>query len=195
MGDPVTAAIAIGASSAMTARSQIAAGKAQQNASNFNALVDERNADIAEQNKVLANINAGLQKKEFSKQFGRAMASTQQAYRYNGVVASSGTPALIALEMAQEADDQVALIEYEGRLKEQGFSEEATELRAGAAARRASGAAAAKAGRQAAMGTLLKAGATIGQMDFGSSAPVSGDATRVGAGTGGMGPSWSGPRR
>lgn len=166
MGDPVTAAIAIGASGVMTARNQIAAGKSRQNAANFNALVDERNADIADQNKILAGINTGLQKKMFAKEFGRAMASTQQAYRYNGVVASSGTPALIALEMAQEADDQVALIEYEGRLKQQGFSEEATELRAGAAARRAEGAAAAKAGRQAAYGSLLQSAATIGQMNF-----------------------------
>ena len=169
MGDPVTAAIAIGASGVMTARGQIAAGKAAQNAANFNALVDERNADIADQNKILAGINTGLQKKSFAKEFGRAMASTQQAYRYNGVVASSGTPALIALEMAKDADDQVAMIEYEGRLKEQGFTEQATEMRFGAQARRAEGAAAAKAGRQAAAASLLKTAATIGQMDFSKS--------------------------
>jgi len=166
MGDPVTAAIAIGASSVMTARSQIAAGKAQQNAANFNALVDERNADIADQNKVLAGINTGLQKKAFAKEFSRSMATTKQAYRHSGFVASGGTPALVALEMASEADERMAEIEYQGRLKQQGFSEEAIEMRMSAGARRAEGAAAAKAGRQAAYGSLLQGASTIGQMNF-----------------------------
>ena len=187
MGDPVTAAIAIGASGVMTARGQIASGKAIQNANNFNAFVDERNADIADQNKVLSGINTGLQKKAFSKEFGRAMPSTQQAFRYNGVVASTGTPAMIAMQMAQDADDEVALIEYEGRLRQQGFEEEAVELRAGARARRAEGAAAAKAGRQAAYGSLLKTAATIGQMDFPGSKTETTTQTTGGSTFGGVG--------
>ena len=168
MGDPVTTALVIG-SGVMTARGQIAAGKAQQNAANFNAQVSERNADIADQKAVVSNINTGLQKKQFAKEFGRAQARTQQAYRYNGFVASSGTPALVALEQAAEADEQLALMEYEGKLREQGFQEEAAEFRMTAGMQRASGAAAAKTARQQAFGTLLQTGAMVGGMKGSSS--------------------------
>lgn len=195
MGDPVTTALIVG-SGVMTARGQIAAGKARQNAANFNAQVSERNADIAEQKAVVSNINTGLQKKQFAKEFGRAQARTQQAYRYNGFVATGGTPALVALEQAAEADEQLAMLEYEGKLKEQGFQEEAAEFRMTAGMQRAEGAAAAKMGRQQAFGTLLQTGATVGMMSAKPSSGLGGgDATKVDAGTGGMGPSWSGPQR
>ena len=163
MGDPVTTSLIIG-SGVMTARGQIAAGKARQNAANFNAQVSERNAKIAEQKAVVSNINTGLQKKQFAKEFGRAQARTQQAYRYNGFVATGGTPALVALEQAAEADEQLAMLEYEGKLKEQGFQEEAAEFRMTAGMQRAEGSVAAKMGRQQAFGTLLQTGATVGMM-------------------------------
>jgi len=188
MGDPVTTAIVIGAGT-MQARSQIAAGKAQQNAANFNALVNERNAEIAEQQGEQIKLRSEQDILTFSKNFNRLQATTQQAFRYNGFQASSGTAMLVAMENAKEADKEIAMQRYNALVGQREASESALEQRMRADLQRSQGAAAAKAGRQAAIGTLLQTGANVAAMNkiAPSSSPSTTTSSAPFGGTGGYG--------
>lgn len=160
MGDPVTTALVIG-SGVMSARAQIAAGKAQQNAANFNAQVSERNAKISEQEGEQIRLRSEEDILAFSKNFNKLQAATQQAFRYNGFQASSGTALLVAMENAKEADKEIARQRYNALVGQREASESAVEQRMRADLQRSQGAAVAKAGRQAAAGTLLQTAAKV----------------------------------
>lgn len=160
MGDPVTmAAVAVGGS-LLSARATLQAGKAQQNAANFNALVSERNAMKAEQEGEQIRLKSEQDILAFSRNFNRLQASTQQSFRYNGFVATSGTPLRVALENAQQADEEIAARRYNAEVAQLQASESALEQRMAADLERMTGAAAAKAARTQAMGTLLQGAAS-----------------------------------
>lgn len=130
MGDPVTIAIAAAAgSSLLSAKSALESGKAQQRANEFNAQVQERNAKVAEQQAEQLRISSELQIQDFSKSFSRLQASTMQAFRYNGFVATGGTPLRVALENAREADSEIAMRRYNASVGQQQALESAAESR------------------------------------------------------------------
>lgn len=156
MGDPVTIAIAATAgSSLLSAKAALESGKAQQRANEFNAQVQERNAKVAEQQAEQLRISSELQIQDFSKSFSRLQSSTMQAFRYNGFVATGGTPLRVALENAREADAEIAARRYNATVGQQQALESATESRMQASLNRMYGQQARQASYYQAAGSLL----------------------------------------
>lgn len=154
MGDPVTIGLIV-ASTAASAKASLDAGKAQQNAANFNAEVSERNAKAAEEQADVIKRNSELDIQKFSKDFGRLQASTQQAFRYNGFVATGGTPLKVARENAMEADQEIATRRYNAEVGQREQRESAVESRMQASLSRVTGDQARKASYYQAAGSLL----------------------------------------
>lgn len=124
--------IAIGAtvgSSLLSAKAALESGKAQQRANEFNAQVQERNAKVAEQEAEQLKTASELQIQDFSESFDKLQASTMQAFRYNGFVATGGTPLRVALENARQADEEIAMRRYNAAIGQQQALESATQSR------------------------------------------------------------------
>jgi hypothetical protein len=155
MGDPVTIAIAAAAgSSLLSAKAALESGKAQQRANEFNAQVQERNAKVAEQEAELLRKKSELDIQRFAQDFDRLQASTQQAFRYNGFVATGGTPLKVAMENARQADEEIAMRRYNAAIGQQQALESATEARMQADLNRLYG-------RQARTASYYQAGSTL----------------------------------
>jgi hypothetical protein len=155
MGDPVTIAIAAAAgSSLLSAKAALESGKAQQRANEFNAQVQERNAKVAEQEAEQLRIGSELQIQDFAKSFDRLQASTQQAFRYNGFVATGGTPLRVAMENARQADEEIAMRRYNAAIGQQQALESASQSRMQADLNRLYG-------RQARQASYYQAGSTL----------------------------------
>jgi len=155
MGDPVTIAIAAAAgSSLLLAKAALESGKAQQRANEFNAQVQERNAKVAEQEAEQLRIGSELQIQDFAKSFDRLQASTQQAFRYNGFVATGGTPLRVAMENARQADEEIAMRRYNAAIGQQQALESASQSRMQADLNRLYG-------RQARQASYYQAGSTL----------------------------------
>jgi len=165
MADPVTLAIGAAAGSALlSAKAALDAGKAQQRASEFNAAVNERNAQIAEQEGEQLKLASELQIRDFSKSFDRLQASTMQAFRYNGFVATGGTPLRVALENAKQADEEIAMRRFQASIGQQQAAESATAERMQAGLNRMYGQQARKASYYQAGSSLLSGASRAGQI-------------------------------
>ena len=156
MADPITIAVAATAgSSLLSAKAALESGKAQQRANEFNAQVQERNAQVAEQEAEQLRMSSELQIQDFSKSFDRLQASTMQAFRYNGFVATGGTPLRVAMENAQQADEEIAMRRYNAAIGQQQALESATQSRMQANLNRLYGSQARQASYYQAGSTLL----------------------------------------
>jgi hypothetical protein len=107
---------------------ELSAGKQQQAAYNYNSDINERNAQVAEQQAEQLVFQEEQNIVDFRKQFDDLQAATSQAFRYNGWIANEGTPLKVALANAQEADEEIATRRYNAKvgraeLKEQGTQE------------------------------------------------------------------------
>lgn len=154
MGAPVAIA-AVAASSLLSAKSALESGKAQQRANEFNAQVQERNAKVSEQQAELIRQKSELDIQRFQSNFDRLQATTQQAFRYNGFVATGGTPLKVAMENAREADEEIAARRYNASVGQQQALESATESRMQADLNRLYGRQARTASYYQAAGSLL----------------------------------------
>lgn len=166
MADPVTA-VAMAAqagSSLLSARSAIAEGTAARTAGEFNAQMSERSAKIAEQQAEQIKRASEFDIARFREDFSDIQASTGTAFRYNGFIATSGTPLQVLLDNAQEADEEIALRRYNASIDQQAALESATEQRLAARLERMRGAQAQRAGYFRAASSLLSAGSKIAQM-------------------------------
>jgi len=161
---PIAAGAVIGAS-LLSARASLQSGKAQQNAQEYNAQVQERNAVIAERESKQIEIQSERDIARFQDSFGRLQASTMQGFRYNGFVATSGTPLRVALENAQQADEEIAARRYNAAVGQQQTLESATEARMQADLNRMYGAQARSASIYQA-GSSLLSGASRGAMIY-----------------------------
>ena len=153
---------ALAGSTLLQAQGQVAAGKAQYNAARFNAQVAERNAKLAEQQAEQIRIRSSYERNQFRKQFDFLRSSQGNALRYNGFEASSGTGLQVQLEMAKEADAEIAVARYNANIEKQRALNQAQGLRSQAGAELAMGRYQRSAGRYAAMGTLLSGAASMG---------------------------------
>ncbi len=126
--ETILIASAVG-SSVMGAASSLAAGQAQANAQKFNAQVQERNAKIAEQEGEVMARNEAAKATQFQEDIENFLGAQAQAFRYNGVVASSGTPLRVRMESANEADEELSLREYNVAVGKTQAQESATQAR------------------------------------------------------------------
>lgn len=117
------------ASAAVSAVGAMQQGRAQARAYNYNAQINERNALVAEQEGeqlILENEDAIVR---FKRDFAKLQAATQQAQRYNGWIASGGTPLKVALANAAEADEEIAVRRYNAKVGKQQKEESALQQR------------------------------------------------------------------
>ena len=122
----IEAAVASTVVSTITAaNSARAIGRSQQVANNYNAAVAERNAKVNEQDAVQLKIANELEIAKFQKELRSLQDATNQAFRFNGFVAESGTPLKVALASAKEADEEIAIRRYNAEIGEQRLKESA----------------------------------------------------------------------
>ena len=163
MADPVTATIVAGAS-LLSASSAVQQGAAAKAAGQFNANMAERNAKVAEQQAEMIKRSSEFDINRFREDFSNIQASTGTAFRYNGFIATGGTPLQILLDNAQEADEEIALRRYNASIGEQQALESAAEQRLQGRLERMRGASAQRAGYFQAASSLLRGGTQISQM-------------------------------
>lgn len=116
-------------SSVASAAGQAAAGRAQAQAHEYNAQVNERNAKVAEQEGKVLVRNEEVRILEFEEDIQDLLDAQAQAFRYNGVVASSGTALKVRMESAAEADEEIAMRRYNAAVGKTQAEESATQQR------------------------------------------------------------------
>lgn len=163
MADPVTATLVAG-TSLLSARGALAQGAAANAASQFNANMAERNAQVAEQQAEMIKRSSEFDINRFRDNFSDLQATSAQAFRYNGFVATGGTPLQVLLDNAREADEEIALRRYNASIGEQQALESATEQRLQGRLDRMMGRSAQRASYYQAAGSLLRGGAQIAGM-------------------------------
>lgn len=157
--------IASGASAAsglMQAGTSMKGGRANNQVAQFNAAVMRRNARAHErqaENEILFSKIRAQAQGEAALGF---IASQQQQYRARGVASGTGTPYMVALEMANRADEEIQNGLFNSRVQAAIFREQATNARVNAAVVAAGGQVQEAAGRTRAMTSLLDTGFRIG---------------------------------
>lgn len=126
--DPIKIALSV-ASTAASAMSSVAQGNAQAAAFNYNAQVNERNAVAADNASDQLYHTEKVKIEKFKNDFERLQAATNQGFRYNGWIAEGGTPLLVALANASEADDEIAIRDFNARVGKQELEEEGVQQR------------------------------------------------------------------
>ena len=143
------------AGTALTVSSQLAAGRAAQKVANFNASVNERNAQKAEiqAENIARTTEFGIQRSR--KKFQQLNDRTQMAVRGNGWLASTGTPLEILLQNAMNFEEDISAQRLQSETKRLEQFEVATNQRLQGQLQRMQGKAAREVSKTAAMGTLL----------------------------------------
>ena len=91
MADPITATLVAG-TSLLSASAAVQQGAAARAAGQFNANMAERNAQVAEQQAEQIKRSSEFDINRFRDNFADLQATAAQAFRYNGFVATGGTP-------------------------------------------------------------------------------------------------------
>jgi len=163
MADPVTVALVAG-SSLLSARSAVQQGAAASAAGRFNASMSERNARVAEQQAEQIKRSSEFDINRFRDNFSELQATSEQAFRYNGFVATGGTPLQVLLDNAREADEEIAMRRYNAAIGQQQALESAAEQRLQGRLQRMQGESARRASYYQAAGSLLGGAAQIKSM-------------------------------
>ena len=151
--DPIKVALSV-ASTAASAATAVAQGRQQEAVYDYNAKINERNAQVADVAAEQLYQTERLKIQKFRKEFGKLQAATKQGFRYNGWIADGGTPLLVALANAQEADEEIAIRDYNARVGRQELKEEGVALRMEAELNRMYG-------DQARMAGVMRAGQSL----------------------------------
>jgi hypothetical protein len=156
------AAIASIAGTGISAIGAMQQGAAAESAASYNAQVAENNRIIAEQNAEYA-VRAGQAKAEQESLKGRAALGKIRA-RQGASGVTVGSPSFVDVEEgAREANVlDVANVIQNAQLEAYGYKSKATNYGAEAELSRMKGAAAGKAGKVSALGTLLSGAGSIG---------------------------------
>ena len=105
-----------------------AAGRAAMQTAEYNAAIRRRNERVAKQEADLRERVGDREALRFRKQFSKLQARTGTAYRKGGVAASTGTPLIVMMDNANEAEEEVQLLGLQartdaGRMREQGVNQ------------------------------------------------------------------------
>ena len=106
-----------------------AAADAQAAAGRYNKAVADRNAAVLDQKAQQEIFRTGQEIVRFREQFSDLQAQTGSAFRYNNVVASSGTALDVLLENAQQADADVEMMRYNGAARASDLEQEGVNQR------------------------------------------------------------------
>ena len=146
------------AGTAITVQGQLAAGKAAQKAANYNASVNERNAQAAEIRAKNISRTTEFSIQRSRKKFQRLNDRTKMAVRGNGWLATTGTPLKMLLQNAMHFEEDVAAQRLQSEVKKQEQFEIATNQRLNAQLQRMQGQVARQVSKTQAVGTLLSGG-------------------------------------
>ena len=141
--------------SIVQAKQQSAAGK-------YNQAIQNRNAQIAEQEAGAIDKQTEFKLGQFEKDYDRFVGRTEVSTAKAGVTQGTGTALRIAMKNAEEAEIQRNIISYEGDVAKARKFEEANFYRI-------QGGIARQTGRLTAMGTLFKGASTFLGTSAGSS--------------------------
>jgi len=168
MADPITLAISAAVlGSTAQAAGQVAAGNTKNAAYQFNADINERNAQVAEQQAEQLVRREEEKIVKFQKDFRKFSDAQSQAFRYNGWIASEGTPLKVALASAQEAEEEIATRRYNAKVSAGQLEENATQERMQADLNRMYGKAAKRSGKINAFSTLLGGAGDVARIGMG----------------------------
>lgn len=157
--------IAAAVAAAGSAYGIYASGQAQQAAGEYNA-------EVAEQQAVAARGSAAVDEEASRERSRRLQAAARAAYGASGVAQDEGSPLLVMMDNAAQAELEAQRIRYGGELAATGYGNQATLART-------QGRQAAEAGTVGAGISLLSSGASIGTRWYGmNQAPA-----RVGSST------------
>ena len=159
MGAETAFITAVAGSSLLSARSALQQGATQAAAGRFNRQIAERNAKVLERQQDEIDRSTALDISRFRKNFDRLQGAASQAFRYNGWVASGGTPLQVLLANASEADEEIASTRYNAEVGKQQLQEEALNTRLQGRLQRMYGQAARRAGYIQAATSLLQGAA------------------------------------
>jgi len=114
--------------SMQTAAGLRASGKAAMQTAEFNKAIRKRNERVARQEADLRERVGDREAIRFRKNFRKLQDKADTAFRKGGVATGTGTPILVAMENANEAEEEVQLIGLQartdaGRLREQGVNQ------------------------------------------------------------------------
>lgn len=153
------------AAAAVSAVGSIQAGRDQKRAYNYNAKVNERNAQVAEQDAEQLVLMEEVEIGRFRREFDNLQAATSQSFRFNGWMADTGTPLKVALANAQEADEEVAIRRYNAKVGKAELKEKGTQERMSANLNRMYGRAAMRAAYFKAGSSLLSGASSYSQIN------------------------------
>ena len=143
------------AGTAITVQGQLAAGRAAKKAADYNASVNDRNAQAAEiQAENIDRLNK-IKELQDREKFKDLNDRTQMLYRGQGWAATTGTPLKKLLQNALRFEQDIEIQNYNSRVKQQQSKEIATNERLKAEITRFEGRAARTISRYQAAGTLL----------------------------------------
>jgi len=158
--DPIKIALSV-ASTAASAASAVAQGNAQARAFEWNAQVNDRNAQAADAAGEQLYHTEKVKIEKFRDEFEKLNASTSQGFRYNGWMADGDTPLLVALANASEADEEIQTMDYNARVGQAELEEEGVQQRMEADLKRMYADNARKAGMFKAGQSLLSGGSDM----------------------------------
>ncbi len=111
--------------SAVSAVSQIQAGKDAKAAHDYNAQVADRNAEAERINAERVEFLETAEVEKFRKNYADFADSQRMAFASNNVVTTSGTPLAVALQSATEAETEISNNIYNIKLGKQAREEAA----------------------------------------------------------------------
>jgi len=130
MADPISIAMAAAvAGGTLKAAGAYQQGRAQAAANDYNADINERNAQVAEQQIQQLQLREDEKIVKFREDYKKFSDAQSQAFRHNGWIASSGTPLKVALASAAEAEEEISTRKYNAKLGVQSLNESALEQR------------------------------------------------------------------
>lgn len=144
-----------GASALTGATGYMKAGNAAQRTAEYNAKIAERNAKVYDQQADMRLFSQDIEDLKFVKTAERFLDSVGVAYRSKQVVGNTGTPLKVQMVSAAEADDDLAMRNYNARVDAQALREQGTNMRLTANLTRMEGRAQKQASRIQAFSSLL----------------------------------------
>ena len=115
--------------SVMSAAGQMAAGAAAKNAGRYRQQVQERNAKVVEQEKLVRHHKTGEDIVRFREKISALQGTARVAVSKSGPMSGTGTALRILMENAQEADEDLARAFYNAEMEERSLDEKATQMR------------------------------------------------------------------
>jgi len=158
---PKIAMTAMAGSTIVSAYGSYQQGKTAKAASDYNAAINDRNSLIKDQEAAQIVMSEELAIEKFKREYAGFSDAQQQGFRYNGWLAESDTPLLVALASAQEADEEIAARRYNAKIGAGQAREEGLQQRMAGELNRMYGRSASDAGKTRALGTLLSGASDI----------------------------------